>query len=144
VFKYLSPITSDVLPQNIAYVGVDISWDVFDWGKKQQDLAQLRRASEQARNSVADTASQIVLDVNSAFRKLEDSQAFLAVAETGQEAAREQLRVVTNQYRHQAALLKDVLAAQASLGQANDQYRQAALGFWEARANLDRALGTDE
>ena len=57
-----------MLAQTIASVGVQLSWDVFHWGKKKQDLAQYKRALEQARNSVAETASQIVLDGNSSFR----------------------------------------------------------------------------
>jgi len=51
--------------------------------------------------------------------------------------------VVTNQHRQQAALPKDVLAAQASLGQAEDQSRQAVLSFWQARANFEKAVGGD-
>ncbi len=52
--------------------------------------------------------------------------------------------MTANKYAQQAALLKDVLAAQASLGQANDQYRQAALAFWQARANFETAVGIGE
>ncbi len=143
VVKYISPVTSDVLPKNIAYVGLEFSWDVWDWGKKRQDMIQSQRALEQARNSVTETESQVVLDVNSSFRKLQDSQAYVAVVQINREAAREKLRVVTNQYRQQSALLKDVMAAQAALGQAEDQYRQAALSFSTARANLEKAVGGD-
>lgn len=143
VFQYLSAITSDVLPKNIAYVGVQMNWDVWDWGKKQDDLALRRRTLDQARNGVAEATSRIILDVNAAFRKLEDSQAYLAVAQLNRDATREKFRVVTHQYREQAALLQDVLAAQAALGQASDQYRQAVLSFWEARADFERALGAE-
>ena len=105
VFKYVSPVTSDVLPKNIAYVGVQFDWDIWDWGKKRQDMTQSQRALEQARNSVAETASQVTLDVNSSFRKLQDSQAFVTVARLNRDAAREKLRVAINQYRQQSALL---------------------------------------
>ncbi len=81
--------------------------------------------------------------MNSSFRKLQDSQAFVTVARLNRDAAREKLRVVTNQYRQQSALLKDVLAAQASLGQAEDQHRQAVLSLWQARANFEKAVGSD-
>ena len=143
VFKYVSPVTSDVLPKNIAYVGVQFDWDIWDWGKKRQDMTQSQRALEQARNSVAETASQVTLDVNSSFRKLQDSQAFVTVARLNRDAAREKLRVAINQYRQQSALLKDVLAAQASLGQAEDQSRQSVLSLWQARANFEKAVGSD-
>ena len=59
------------------------------------------------------------------------------------EAAQEKLRVATEKYKVEAALLKDTLQAQASLSEANAQYDQALLSFWTARADLDRALGED-
>jgi outer membrane protein TolC len=144
VYKYIAPVTSDVLPKSISYVGLELSWDVFDWGRKQQDKRQRERALDQARNSVEETASQIVLDVNSSFRKLQDAQAFLAVAELNRDASREKLRTVTNQHAQQAALLKDVLAAQSSAAQAADQHRQAVLNYWEARASFEKAIGTGD
>ncbi|NJN39817.1 MAG: TolC family protein [Gammaproteobacteria bacterium] len=143
VYKYVAPVTSNVLPQNISYVGLEFSWDVFDWGKKAHDIAQLERARAQAQNSAEDLASQVVLDVNSSYRKLEDARNYLKVAELNRDAARAQLRVTLDSFRQQTALLKDTLAAQASLAQANDQYRQGVLGFWEARANFEKAVGSE-
>jgi len=116
---------------------------VWDWGKKQDDLALRRRTLDQAKNAVAETTSQVILDVNAAFRKMEDSQAYLTVTQLNREATREKLRVVTEQYREQSVLLPDVLSAQAALAQANDQYRRAVLNFWETRADFERALGTE-
>jgi outer membrane protein len=144
VYKYVAPVTSDVLPQSISYVGVEFSWDIYDWGKNSHDTAQVERARIQAQNSAEDLASQIVLDVNSSFRKLEDARNYLKVAELNREAARAQLRVTMDAFRQQAVLLKDLLAAQASLAQANDQYRQGVLGFWQARSNFDKAIGAGD
>ncbi|MGB8434196.1 MAG: TolC family protein, partial [Burkholderiales bacterium] len=144
VYKYIAPVTSDVLPQSISYVGLEFSWNVFDWGQKQHDIAQLERARAQAQNSADDLASQVVLNVNSTFRKLEDARNYLKVAELNREAARAQLQVTMRGFRQQTALLKDLLSAQASLAQANDQYRQSVLGFWEARSNFEQATGTGD
>jgi outer membrane protein TolC len=43
VVKYFSPITSDVLPKNIAYAGVELSWDVWDWGRRRQEMEVRRK-----------------------------------------------------------------------------------------------------
>jgi outer membrane protein TolC len=144
VVRYISPVTADQLPKNIAYAGIEISWDIWDWGKKRSALAQSEKAREQARNAAEDAASQVVLDVNGSVRKLRDAETFLNVSQLNRDYARESLREVTNQFRQQSALLKDVLAAQAALGQAQSQYQQAVLSYWEARASLDKALGTDQ
>jgi outer membrane protein len=144
VYKYIAPVTSDVLPQSVSYIGLELSWDVFDWGRKQHDLAQLEHARKQAQNSADDLASQVVVDVNTTFRKLQDARDYLKVVELNRDAARAQLQVTMNGFREQTALLKDLLSAQASLAQANDQYRQAVLGFWQARSNFEQATGAGD
>jgi outer membrane protein TolC len=59
------------------------------------------------------------------------------------EAAGEQFRVTTNQYREQAALVKDVLQAQAQNTQTEFQYQQALSSYWSAFADLRRAMGDE-
>jgi len=143
VASYLSPITSDVLPQEIAYVGLELTWEVFDWGRKRRETAEKAKAMEQLKSLVAEATSQVSLDVRSIARQLAESRELVTVAELGRQAARERLRVTTNRYAEEAALLRDVLEAQAALGQANDQHQQALLAVWTARAEFERALGQD-
>jgi outer membrane protein TolC len=97
-----------------------------------------------AARSTDDLASQVVVNVNSTFRKLEDARDYLKVVELNRDAARAQLQVTMEGFREQTALLKDLLSAQASLAQANDQYRQAVLGFWQARSNFEQAIGAGD
>jgi len=52
--------------------------------------------------------------------------------------------VMSNRYRVQASLLKDVLQAQTSLADANFQYQKALLGFWTAKAEFEKATGEDK
>jgi outer membrane protein TolC len=49
-----------------------------------------------------------------------------------------------NRYKQQAALLNDVLNAQAALAEADNQYQQALLAFWSARADFEKAVGGDQ
>ena len=60
-----------------------------------------------------------------------------------QDAAREKLRVKTNQFQVQAALLPDVLQLRAELADADDRYQQALLAFWTAKADFDHAVGEE-
>jgi len=142
VLSYLSPLTSDVLPKNIAYVGIELTWEFFDWGRKWDEMAARRKTIEQADQALQQTRDQVVLDVNSRLRRLHEARALLRAAQLGQEAAQENARATMSRYAQQAALLKDVLQAQAALADANNQYQQALLGAWTARAELERALGS--
>ena len=143
VLKYFSPITSDVLPRHIAYTGFEISWDVFDWGRKKEQMAEQKKTIEQATNRLADIEPQIIREVNGGHRKLQEARTLLDVARLTLEAEREKLRVAMNRYAQQLVLLKDTLQSQAAVADANQQYQQALLSFWMARADFERAVGEE-
>jgi outer membrane protein len=124
-------------------VGLYASWEFFDWGRKRKELGEKRAAMQQAQNTLHGTESNVMIDVNSRIRKVEETQVQLRVAQLSQETAREKLRVAMDKYSQKAALLQDVLQAQASLADANDSYQQAVLSFWTARADLEKALGEE-
>jgi len=81
------------------------------------------------------------VDVSARLRKLRQARALVEVTHLAQETEKEKLRVVTNQYPLKAALLKDVLQEQAAVADADNQYQQALLAFWIAKADFERALG---
>jgi len=51
--------------------------------------------------------------------------------------------VKTNQYQVQAALLPDVLQLRAEQANSDDQYQQALLAFWTAKADFENAIGEE-
>src|SRR5262245_34772363 len=130
-FSHTSPVNySDVLPRNITTMGIAVSWEVFDWGRKKHELASKDASIAQAANSVSEVESQILREVNSNYRRLQRSAQTLRVAVLQQQTAAETLRVATDNYKVNAALLKDVLQSESSMAQADDQYQQALLSFW--------------
>jgi outer membrane protein len=139
--SYVSNFNIDVLPTNLTTVGVNVKWEPFDWGRRGRELAAKSRTVQQARLSVRDVEDRTVLEINSRFRALTEKRAQLAVARMAQSTEREKLRVKTNQYQVQAALLPDVLRVRAEAADADDRYQQALLGFWTAKADYDLAVG---
>ena len=138
---YVSPQNVNFAPRQIASAGISLSWEPFDWGRKKRELAEKKRIVEQANTGLLEAESQVLVEVNSKFRKLQQTRQLLAIGRLAEETAREQLRVMSNRYTAQAALLKDVLSAQTSLADANYQYQQAMLAFWAARADFEKAIG---
>lgn len=134
----------EVVPRNIASVGVVMSWEPFDWGRKKRQLAEKSKTIEQAENSLKETEDQILIEVGDKFRRLQQTQQALRVARLNQDAEREALRVTQGRYTFEAALLTEVLQSQAKLADANNQYQQALLSFWTAKAELEKALGQDK
>lgn len=131
----------EVIPKQFASLGVAVKWEVFDWGRKRDQLAEKDKTIEQARNELHENESLVLIDVGDKFRKLQQTRQALVVAQLSQETARDALRVNTNKYRLTAALLSDVLQSQASLAEANHSYQQAILGYWTAKAELEKAIG---
>jgi outer membrane protein TolC len=130
-----------VIPRQFASLGIVVKWEVFDWGRKRDQLAEKDKTIEQARSELHETESLVLIDVGAKFRKLQQTRQALVVAQLSQETAREALRVNTNKYRLTAALRSDVLQSQASLAEANHSYQQAILGYWTAKAELEKAIG---
>jgi outer membrane protein TolC len=141
--SYTSHFNIDVLPRNMAAAGVQLTWEPFDWGRKARDVAAKSYGVQQAKNGLHDAEDRAVLEINSRFRELNEKRALLRVAAMAQATSREKLRVKTNQYQLQAALLPDVLQVRADVASADDQYQQALLAFWTAKADFEQALGED-
>jgi outer membrane protein len=141
--SYTSNFNIDVLPANLALVGIRLKWEPFDWGRRGQELAAKDRTLQQARLAVREVEDRTMLEINSRFRTLAEKRALLKVAQMAQSTARERLRVRTNQYELQAALLPDVLQSRSELASADDRYQQALLAFWTAKADYDLAVGEE-
>jgi outer membrane protein TolC len=141
--NYLTPAGINFLPQNIGGIGALLTWQPWDWGQKRHDVAGKVIAEHEATLSTEDVRDQVLLDVDSQFRKLGEAKAQLAVAESARDAEQEKLRNQTEAYGQQAILLSDLLQQQASVVTAEDQYRQAVLAVWSVRADFEKALGEE-
>jgi outer membrane protein TolC len=142
---YVSPRNfSTLIPRNFLSLGVSMSWEVFDWGKKGHEIEGKRKTEEQAKNALAETENRVLIDVNTKFRKLQQTNQLLKVARLSQDVAREKLRVAQNKYRLQAVLLSDVLQTETAMTESDNQYQQALLAFWTAKAEFEKALGEDK
>ena len=143
-FNYSSNFNIDVLPRNMTSLGLELKWEPWDWGRRKDVINQKKATESQAQTQLNDVRSRVLIDVNSRFRKLEESRVMIAVAKAEREAAKQKLLEVTNKYGQQAVLLSDVLHQQAVAASASDDYQQAVLGFWSAKTEFEKSLGEDQ
>jgi outer membrane protein TolC len=141
--SYLSPLTIEGAPHQIASAALQVKWEPFDWGRKGRAVVNKDLEIRQAQNSVRETEERALLEINGQFRRLELARAQVRAARITQDAGRERARITVAQYETQAALFSDVLQAESSLADLDKQYRQALAGFWTARADFERALGEE-
>jgi outer membrane protein TolC len=135
---------SNFVPRSVNGIGIQVEWEVFDWGRKKRELAEKTRSIVQADNTVLETESRVLLEVNSRFRTLQESCQLIRIAQLAQTTARANVQIAASKYRLEAVLLKDVLTAQTSLANANYEYQKALLTFWTAKADFEKALGEDK
>jgi outer membrane protein TolC len=141
--SYFSPANINFLPQNIGSVGALLTWQPWDWGQKRHNVGQDVLAEKQAALSVDDTREQILVDVDSRFRHLREVRAHLAVIEAARDSEKEKLRNDKEAYSQQSALLSDLLKQQSALANAENDYHQAVLEYWSARADFQKTLGEE-
>ena len=141
--RYQGITNVQVLPQNVATAGFFLTWEPFDWGRRHNKVLEATNAIEQAHNGIGETESQVVVEVGAKYRKWQEASLLLKASRTAHEAAAEQFRVTGNKYKEQAALLKDLLQAQAQNSETNFQYQQALSSYWSAFAELRKAMGEE-
>ena len=141
--RYFTPINTELLPQNILTAGVAMNWDPFDWGQRRDDVKEKGITVQQSEVQLDQVRSQVLLDVDNTFRKLSESRGLLAVAQAARDAANEKLREVNDQFAQSSVLLRDVLKQQAAVANANHDYEESLLSFWNAKAQFEKALGEE-
>jgi len=139
----LSFLNFDMLPTNVVTAGVDLSWEPFDWGRKRHELAAKSEAVEQMQTALSETESQILLEVNAQFRKVQEARAALQVAQLAVDETEEQLRVAADAYRIQSLRLDQLLQVQANKSTAGSEYQKALSNYWASRADLAKAMGDE-
>lgn len=142
--RYSRLYNVDLVPDEDATVGLHARWEFYNWGRRQDEIGKKTKAVTQAQNRLQETESRVEIEVRNNIRKVNEAGDQIRVTRIAQQAAREKLRVITNRYREQSALLQDALRAESELSDANDKYIQAVLSLWNARAELEKSLGSDD
>ena len=135
---------SNFVPHSVSGVGVQVEWEVFDWGRKKNEVAEKNRTIAQNENTLQETESQVLMEVNAKFRTLQETCQLIRIAQLAQTTARANVQIAAYKYRLDAVLLKDVLQAQTSLANADYDYQKALLSFWTAKADFEKAIGEDK
>ncbi len=143
VVSYSRPVGVDFLPEQTAYAGLHLEWDVWDWGRKGHELAERKHTLAQARAEADDTRASVLRELNAALRGRDESRSKVHAAELSLAAAREKRRSTLDRFHHEASLLTDALEAEAAVARAVGDHAQALTDLWTADARLARAMGED-
>lgn len=117
------------------YGMLNLSWVLFDFGKRGATLDRARALLRAANAAHDDALQSVFYDAAQAFYALRDAQAALAAAQAVEHAAQESLAEASARHDGGAGTLGDALQAQTT-------YRKALLDRVSAEGDLQNAIGT--
>jgi outer membrane protein TolC len=134
---------SSVFPSSVSSVGLQATWDVFDWGRKRKEVQTKQDAEAQAALELKDTESRVMADVAHRYRRIIEARKEVELAQAFQSSNTEAVRVARNRYVQREAVLSEVAKLQSSLAEANHRYTQALMDLATAQADFEKAMGRD-
>jgi outer membrane protein TolC len=135
---------SSVLPNTVSSVGIQATWDVFDWGRKRTQLETKQKAEVQAVLELKEAEALVMIDVGHQYRRISEARKELELARALQSSNMEAFRVARNRYVQREALMSDVVKVQSSLAEADHRYTQALMNLATAQADFEKAVGRDQ
>jgi len=135
---------SSVFPHAVSSVGLQATWDVFDWGRKRKEVETKEAAEAQTALEFKDTAARVMADVGHQYRRIIEARKAVQLAQALQLSSGEVLRVARNRYLQREVVLSDVAKLESSLAEANHRYTEALMELATAHADYERALGRDQ
>ncbi|AOJ67562.1 MULTISPECIES: TolC family protein [Burkholderia] len=121
--------------QTSRYGALNLSWVLFDFGKRSAALRQARELLAAANATQDDTLQTILFNAAQAYYTLRDAQASVDAARTIERAAQDSLTESKAKHDAGAGTLSDQLQAQTS-------YRRAVLDRVSAEGDVQNATGT--
>jgi outer membrane protein TolC len=141
--QYQSFFNSDLLPKNLASVGVQVTWEPWDWGRRTREASQKGHEIEQARLALKQAEDTVRIEVARSFRDIQRARGEVVTARAAEDVAQDHARVVTERIKVSAALPVDGLSANSDLADAGARAQDALSGYWAARAAYEQAIGED-
>jgi outer membrane protein len=141
--SYQSFFNTDLLPRNMASVGVQLTWEPWDWGRRQREATQRGHEIEQARLALQQAEDKVRIEVARSYREIQQARGQVLLARASQEVARDRVRVTTERIKVAAALPVDGLSANTELAESAAREQDALSGYWAARAAYEQAIGED-
>jgi multidrug efflux pump subunit AcrB/outer membrane protein TolC len=129
------------LAHNFGTFGLQMTWNVFDWGKRKGVVGERAAQLTQAEENLRRITDRIAVDVEKAYRKLERTQMMVDVAQEALALRKEGDRISRDQLK--AGLTSDAKKAEAfaaTRGAEVDEL-QARLSYELALAEIARITG---
>jgi outer membrane protein TolC len=129
------------LVRNFGTFGVTLSWDVFDFGKRQAAVREREVELAQAEENVGRLKEEVAVEIERSYNKLERTRSLVQVASQVVKLRQEGERLAQNELTEGVILVSGQKEATAATYQAQADFLEASLGYHLAWAELEQAVG---
>jgi outer membrane protein TolC len=129
------------LTKNIGIFGVQLTWNIFDWGKRKGEVGQRVAQQSQAEENLARIDKRIGIEIDKVYRKLESSKQMMEVAREALSVSRENARLSENGVKAGTVTAAKHAATIAALKKSEMEELRAALQYRLVDAELNKTIG---
>jgi outer membrane protein TolC len=129
------------LVHNFGTFGVNLNFDVFDFGKRRAAVGERAVQLAEAEQNLERLKDEITVSVERSYNKVERTRQMVDVASEVAKLRQESERVTTNQFAQGVVQVSERRQASAANYKAQAELLQASLGYLLARAELEQAIG---
>ncbi|WP_428267911.1 TolC family protein [Haliangium sp.] len=123
------------------FVGLQLEWNVWEWGSTYYQSEQARARVAQAEAGQAHLREAVQLQVRRAYVELRSAEEQLRATRDAVAQAEENLRIQQSRFEANAATTTEVLDAEALLARARVNVTTSFYAYLRAMTALKRALG---
>ena len=129
------------LVRNFGTFGVNLSWDVFDFGKRRAAVREREAQLAQAEENLERLKEEVAVGIEKSYNKVERTKSLVEVANQVLRLRHEGERLAQNQLTEGVVLVSERRQATAATYKAEADFLQASLGYLLAWAELEQAVG---
>jgi multidrug efflux pump subunit AcrB/outer membrane protein TolC len=129
------------LENNVGVFGLELSWNIFDWGKRKGEIGQRNAQQLQAQENLARIDKRIGIEIDKVFRKLKRSAQMVDVAREALSLHKENARLDGNRFRAGTVNAAKHAETIAALKKAEMEELQASLYYRLALTELNQIKG---
>jgi outer membrane protein TolC len=127
--------------KNVGIFGAELTWNIFDWGKRKGEIGQRVAQQSQAEENLARIDKRIGIDIDKVYRKLDRSKQMVDVAREALSLSKENARLSENGLKVGTVTAAKHAETVAALRKAEMGDLQASLEYRLAGAELERIRG---
>jgi outer membrane protein TolC len=130
-----------IFPERNPFIGASFKWNLQDILTNRQLVNQRNSSLQQAREYALDAENKLNSDIDKAFRKIQQSEALVIVAQKAVKYREEELKIQQDKEAGGLNTASDVLNTKALLAKAQADLLAAQLGYRLALTDLKALTG---